>query len=155
MRNSNLTLLAKAATVGAALSIMVFGCSAKDKPTFTPIYHYGTMTNSSTVNSWELNTDPTHTQPGAYHGAPATLRTVPSLRGYEPYDPLAVTVFSALSADNTLNTRYLSAGAKNGVVVLVGTVPTKAQRVQAENIAKKVAGVHEVRDQIAIQAPSS
>jgi len=155
MRNSNLILWAKAITASAILSIAVFGCSAKDKPTLTPVYHYGTMTNSSSVNSWELYTDPNHTQPGAYHGAPATLRTVPSLRGFEPYDPLAVTVFAALSADNSLNTRYLSAGAKNGVVVLVGTVPTKAQRIQAENIAKKVTGVHEVRDQIAIQAPSS
>jgi len=151
MRNSNLILPANAFAAAGVLSLFVFGCSAKDKPTITPVYHVGTMTNSSSVNSWELYTDPMHTQPGAYHGKPANLRTVPSLRGFEPYDPLAVAVFAAMSADTTLNTRYLSAGAKNGVVVLVGAVGTKAQRDQAVSDAKKVAGVHEVRDQIAIQ----
>ena len=91
-----------------------------------------------------------NTQPGAYHGAPATLRNVPSLRGYEPYDPLAVTVFAALNADSSLNTRYLSAGAKKGTVMLVGTVDSKAQHDLALSDARKVSGVHSVLDHIEI-----
>jgi osmotically-inducible protein OsmY len=62
-----------------------------------------------------------------------------------------VKVFAALSADNTLNTRYMSAGAKGDVVVLVGSVGTKAQLDQALSDAKKVEGVKQVRSQLAIQ----
>jgi len=133
----------------------VVGCSAKDPPTTTPVYHVGVKTNSSTVNSWELNREPIYTQPGVNGGRPVTLKALPSQRGFEPNDPLAETVYAALQADDTLPTRYLTASAKGGVVILSGTVPTQALKLKVEDVARHVPGVRALRSRVVVSPPSS
>ena len=143
MRLSPLPLLAIAA-------LMLAGCSAKDPVTQTPVYHIGTPTNRSSVNSWELNGEPLNTQPGVYRGKPVTLAPMPSQRGFEPDDPAALAVLNALTQDGHVPTQYLSASAENGVVILIGSVTTPAQKARAERIARTVAGVRELRSKVAV-----
>lgn len=137
----------------ASLALSVLGCSAKDPPDYTPVYHVGTPTNRSSVNSWELYSDPMHTQPGVYGGKPVKIKPVPSRRGFEPNDPLAESVFAAISADRAVTTQYISTLASRGTVILIGTMPSAAQRSRAVAIARTVPGVHAVRDQIVVQPP--
>lgn len=136
--------------IALLLPIVCAGCSAKDPPTYTPVYHNGTPTNRSSTNSWELYNEPIYTQPGVNGGKAVTIKSIPSQRGYEPYDPLAQRVYQALTTDATLPSRYLTAGAKGGIVVLEGTVPTSAQKAQAERIARGVPGVKELRSKITV-----
>ncbi len=126
----------------------VAGCSRRDPTTTTPVYHIGTPTNRSSTNSDEANHEPFYTQPGVNGGRPVTLKPIPSQRGFEPSDPLAEQVYAAIGADGTVPTRYLTTGAKNGVVRLTGTVATAAQAAQAEKIARGVPGVKELRSSI-------
>ena len=130
--------------------LLLSGCSAKDPVTETPVYHIGTPTNRSSVNSWELGTEPINTQPGVYGGKPVTLTPIPSQRGFEPNDPTALAVLAALDQDGHVSTQYLSASAQNGVVRLIGSVVTPAQKVRAEEIARHVPGVKQLRSQIAV-----
>lgn len=132
------------------------GCSAKDPVTATPSYHVGVKTNSSTVNSWELNREPIYTQPGVSGGRPVTLKAIPSQRGFEPNDPLAEDVYAALQADTSLPTRYLTASAKDGVVILTGTLPSLALKARAEAVARHVPGVRALRSRLVVTiAPRS
>jgi len=126
------------------------GCSPKDPVTATPSYHVGVKTNSSSVNSWELNREPLYTQPGVNNGRPVTLKAIPSQRGFEPNDPLAEDVYAALQADEALPTRYLTASAKDGVVVLAGTLPSPALKARAELLARRVPGVRLVRSHLTV-----
>ena len=135
---------------GIVWVLILTGCSAKDPVTQTPVYHIGTPTNRASVNSWELNQAGVNIQPGRYAGKPVTLPNIPSQRGFEPGDPLALTVRHALTAGSDLPTRYLSVSAKNGIVLLEGSVTSAAQKAQAEQIARQVRGVHTLRSQIVI-----
>lgn len=132
------------------LTFTLAGCSAKDPPTYTPVYKYGVQTNRSSTNSYEMNGEPRYTQPGVNSGRPVTLKPIPSQRGFEPYDPVAEQVYMALSADGALPARYLSTRAQNGVVILAGTVQNAAQKMRAAQIARGVAGVKQVRNQIIV-----
>jgi hypothetical protein len=140
-------------TRGFIVFIVTFaltGCSARDKPTDTPVYHVGTPTNRSSTNSDEANHEPFYTQPGVNAGKPVTLKPIPSQRGFEPSDPLAEQVYAALSADDPISARYLTTGAKDGVVLLTGTVQTPAQAAQAEKVARSVPGVKQLRSHIRV-----
>lgn len=128
-------------TLAAMLCLLLAGCSAKDPDTKTPVYHIGTPTNRSSTNSWELNGEPANTQPGLYHGKPAPLRPIASQRGFELNDPVARAARAALAADGQIPTDYLSVRAKNGSVILAGSVATPAQKTRAETIARTVPGV--------------
>ncbi len=139
--------------LAAAVTLVIAGCSAKDPVTQTPVYHIGTPTNRSSVNSWELNGEPLNTQPGVYRGKPVTLTPIASQRGFEPDDPLAVAVLNALNRDGQVSTQYLAASAKNGVVILIGSVTTPAQKAQAEQIARRVPGVRQFRSKVVVIAP--
>lgn len=132
--------------------LLTAGCSAHDPPTQTPVYHTGTPTNRSSVNSWELNSEPANTQPGVYRGRPAALKPIASERGFEPDDPVAEAVLNALTAGG-VPTQYLSARAKNGVVVLAGGVPTPAQKARASAIARVVVGVKYLDDRVIVVKP--
>lgn len=134
------------------LLLALAGCSARDPVTQTPVYHVGTPTNRSSVNSWELNGAPLYTQPGVYHGKPVHLTPIPSQRGFEPNDPVAQAVLNALNGDSALSTQYLSASAKNGVVILIGSVTSPAQKAQAERIARQVPGVRALQSRIVVIA---
>ena len=134
----------------AACALILAGCSAKDPVTQTPVYHIGTPTNRASVNSWELNQAGVNIQPGRYGGRPVTLPNVPSQRGFEPGDPLALAVLRALNSDSGLSTRYLSVSAKNGVVLLEGSVTSATQKAQAEQIARRVPGVRTLHSQIVV-----
>lgn len=141
------------AAPAAAVLIALPGCSAKDPLTATPSYHVGVKTNSSSVNSWELNREPLYTQPGINSGRPVILKAIPSQRGFEPNDPLAEDVYAALQADSSLPTRYLTASAKDGVVILSGTLPSLALRAKAEEIARRVPGVRALRSRLTVTSP--
>ena len=134
----------------AGLAVFLSGCSAKDPVTMTPVYHIGTPTNRSSVNSWELNGEPLNTQPGVYHGKPVSLPPMPSQRGFEPDDPVALAVLNALGQDSGISAQYLSASAKDGVVLLTGSVVSPAQKARAEQIARSVAGVKTLHSQIVV-----
>ena len=133
--------------------LLLAGCSAKDPVTQTPVYHIGTPTNRSSVNSWELNTEPVNTQPGLYHGKPVHLKAIPSQRGFEPDDPVALAVLTALNADGQVSTQYLSARGKGGVVILTGSVSSGNQKTRAEQLARAVAGVKRLDSRVAVIAP--
>ena len=94
------------AALAAALTTLIAGCSARDPVTQTPVYHIGTPTNRSSVNSWELDTAPINTQPGVYHGKPAPLKAIASQRGFEPDDPTAQAVLRALTTEGQVSTQY-------------------------------------------------
>ncbi len=136
--------------LAAGLTIFLSGCSAKDPVTMTPVYHIGTPTNRSSVNSWELNGEPLNTQPGVYRGKPVSLPPVPSQRGFEPNDPVALAVLNALGQDSQVSTQYLSVSAKDGVVILTGSVVSPAQKARVEQIARSVAGVKKLRGQVVV-----
>jgi hypothetical protein len=133
--------------------LLLAGCSAKDPVTQTPVYHIGTPTNRSSVNSWELNTEPLNTQPGLYHGKPAPLKAIRSQRGFEPDDPAALAVLGALTADRQVSTQYLSARGKGGVVILTGSVSTVLEKRRAEQVARTVPGVKRLDSRVAVIAP--
>jgi hypothetical protein len=133
--------------------LLLAGCSARDPVTQTPVYHIGTPTNRSSVNSWELNTAPTNTQPGVYSGRPVHLKTIASQRGFEPDDPTAQAVWRALDADGQAPTQYLSASGKGGVVILIGSVSDPAQKARAARIARAVPGVTRLDDRVMVIRP--
>jgi len=133
---------------GAALALT--GCSAKDPVTQTPVYHIGTPTNSSSANSWELGQPGLNIQPGRYRGKGVVLPAIPSQRGFEPGDPLALAVQGALAADPRVPTRYLTISAKAGTVVLGGSVTNPAQKVLAVQIARRIPGVKILQDKIEV-----
>ncbi len=130
-----------AAMLAAGCSGLLAGCSARDPVTETPVYHIGTPTNRSSVNSWELDTAPLNTQPGVYGGKPVHLKAIASQRRFEVDDPAAKAVLSALSADGSVPTQYLSASGEGGVVILIGSVPDAGRKARAEQIARAVPGV--------------
>jgi len=148
-RRARLTLIVLTLPLAASLG----GCSAKDPVTQTPDYHIGTPTNRSSVNSWEMNTEPANTQPGRYGGKPALIAPVASQRGWEPDDPAARDVLAALRADNRVPTAYLSARAKGGVVILIGSVPTTALKLRAERIARGTPGVRRLDSRVVVIPP--
>ena len=136
------------------LTLAAFGgCSARDPVTQTPVYHNGTPTNRSSVDSWELNSAPANTQPGVYHGKAVHLTPIASQRGFEPDDPLAVAVMNTLTQDGGISTQYLSARAENGVVILSGSVTAAAQKVRADQVARAVLGVKRLEDRVVVINP--
>lgn len=132
-----------------AAAALLAGCSAHDPVTQTPVYHVGTPTNRSSVNSWELDTAPMNTQPGVYRGKPAPLKAITSQRGFEPDDPAALAVLRALSTDGQ-STQYLSASGKGGTVILIGSVPSAAQKRRAALVARAVSGVVRLDDRVKV-----
>lgn len=132
------------------LLLLLGGCSRSDPPTLTPVYHTGTPTNRSSTNSWEIGHEPFYTQPGVNGGRAVTLKPIPSQAGMEPDDPLALAAFRALAADGSIPTRYLETSAHNGVVQIVGTVGTIAQKRRAESLARAVPGVRRVQSELTV-----
>jgi osmotically-inducible protein OsmY len=57
-----------------------------------------------------------------------------------------------LAAANDLTDSTIYVDVENGVVTLTGTVPTAAQKAKAEQVAKSVAGVTSVKNQITVTA---
>ncbi|BDI29138.1 hypothetical protein CCAX7_11890 [Capsulimonas corticalis] len=134
---------------GAAL--LAAGCSARDPATNTPSFHVGTPTNRSTVQSWELNSEPIHTQPGVNAGSiVGPLPPGQRQRGFEPYDPLAVASYNALLAAQTVDTKYITCTAKSGVVAINGSVQNDQEKQRVEQIVRGVSGVKEVRSKLRI-----
>jgi osmotically-inducible protein OsmY len=119
------------------------------------VYKYGVQDNRSTTYSYEANGEPRYTQPGVNSGRPVTLKPIPSQRGFEPYDRVAEQVYRTLNADGTLPARYLSAAGKDGIVILSGTIPTVGDKARAEQIARSVAGVKQIRNQIVVNSGST
>ena len=130
--------------------VLAAGCSSQDPVTRTPDFHDGTPTNRSSVQSWQPNREPFYTQPGVNGG---TLVSAPvataSQRGFEPYDPLAERVYAALGSAG-VHTKYISSAAKNGTVILMGSVDNHADLVKALDTAAKVPGVKLVRNQLTV-----
>jgi hypothetical protein len=139
MRNSAILVLM------ALFVPVVTGCSRHDAPPNTPVYRASTPTNRSTVRMTDIHTEPYYMQPGVRGGAPVTLPPSPAYHDFEPNDPLAGSVYAALAADRHIPMRYLSLRARNGVVILEGTVDSADQKARAETIGRAVAGVKELQ----------
>lgn len=137
----------------AILAILAAGCSPRDPVTRTPVYHDGTPTNRSSVQSWEINREPFYTQPGVNGGTPVTA-PMPhaSERGFEPYDPLASRVYQAI-AQSRIDVKYITVTAKNGVVVLDGSLDTGDDVRKALEIASHIPGVTHVRNELTAVDP--
>lgn len=132
------------AGAGAALLFLLSGCSPRDPVTRTPVYHLGVPTNRSTVNSTDPHREPFYAQPGVNGGRSVAVPLKPPGRGFEPNDPLADAVYNALVADGNIRMPYLSVRAKNGVVLLDGTVGDARQKTRAETLARQTAGVKKI-----------
>ncbi len=61
---------------------------------------------------------------------------------------------AALKAHKNLDNQSISCSAKNGTLVLKGSVHTAAQKKEAEQLAKKVPNVKELVDEIEVKAKS-
>lgn len=146
--------MCKLAVMG--LAVVMVGCSAKDPDTTTPYYHVGTPTNSSSVNSWELNNEPYYTQPGANSGKPVNMPTVPYTPRYEPNDPTAKAVYKAIVDNDTVPVQYVAIVGHDGDVQIMGSVETATQRARVTEIARKVPGIHTVENklQVAVTGPA-
>ena len=145
----NITLFTTLAASGLA-AVLMGGCSSQDPVTRTPYYHVGTPTNRSSVQSWELNREPFYTQPGVNAGTQVAAPVQRgSQRGFEPYDPLAEQVYAAIGQSG-VHAKYISATAKNGTVVLIGSVDTHAELLKAVDVAGHVPGVKLVRNQMTV-----
>ena len=138
--------------IALLFALLLAGCSAHSPVTQTPVYHTGTPTNRSSVDSWELS-QPIHPEKQVPSGKAAPFTSIASQRGFEPDDPLAVAVFNALDSDPKISTQYLSARAKNGVVILAGSVTTAAQKAHAVQIARTVPGVKYIADNLQVVKP--
>lgn len=117
------------------------GCSRRDPITSTPIYHTGTPTNRSSVQSWELNKEPLYTQPGVNSGSIVpTPSDIQEQQKYTSYNSLAHQVYAAIS-DKGFDMRYITVTANNGSVIIIGTVDNKETENKMITIAKGVLGV--------------
>ena len=65
---------------------------------------------------------------------------------------LATAVHESLTKDTRVNAMNVRVGARQGVVQLTGIVPREADRDAAETIARQVAGVRDVKNEIAVDA---
>lgn len=63
---------------------------------------------------------------------------------------LATAVHDSLAHDSRVNSMQVQVSAREGIVQLDGTVPRRADRDAAEGIARKVAGVRDVHNQIVV-----
>jgi len=65
---------------------------------------------------------------------------------------LATAVHESLTKDTRVNAMNIRVGARQGVVELTGLVPHQADRAAAETIARQVAGVRDVKNEISVEA---
>ncbi|MCW3061290.1 MAG: hypothetical protein JWQ02_3111 [Capsulimonas sp.] len=131
--------------------MLAAGCSARDPDTATPSFRATTPTNRSTVQSWEINNEPIHTQPGVNPGSVvAPLPAGARKRGFEPYDPLAVASYNALLGAGDIDAKYVTCTAKSGIVILNGAVRDEQQKQRAEQIVRRVPGVKEMHSKLRI-----
>lgn len=63
---------------------------------------------------------------------------------------LATAVHDSLAHDSRVNSMQVQVSAREGIVQLDGTVPRQADRDAAEDVARKVAGVRDVHNQIVV-----
>jgi len=61
---------------------------------------------------------------------------------------------AALTKNHSLNTQTISVKSTNGVVVLSGNVKTKADKLEAEKLAKAVPNVQQVVNEIKVKLPA-
>lgn len=145
-------MLRPAFTVVAGISIlMLAGCSARDPVTRTPVYHVGTPTNRSTTYSWIPNNQPFYVQPGVDGGKPLPpMKAVPSQLRFEPYDPLAASVYNTIK-HRGINVTYVTTAAKDGTVIVEGAVASERDKQTALAVARAVPGVRAVVDRLKIE----
>jgi len=67
-------------------------------------------------------------------------------------DMLATAVHDGLAHDSRVNSMQVRVSAHEGVVQLSGTVPRQADRDAAEDVARKVAGVRDVKNDIVVDS---
>jgi hypothetical protein len=64
---------------------------------------------------------------------------------------LATTVHDSLAKDSRVNSMQVRVLVREGIVQLSGTVPRQADRDAAEGIARQVAGVRDVKNEIKVE----
>jgi hypothetical protein len=65
---------------------------------------------------------------------------------------LATAVHDGLAHDSRVNSMQVRVSAREGIVQLSGTVPRQADRDAAEDVARKVAGVRDVHNNIVVDS---
>ena len=60
-----------------------------------------------------------------------------------------------LTTENAKNLVRVNVDVKDGVVDLKGTVPTEADKAEAERLARDTSGVKEVRNELVVSSPSA
>lgn len=129
---------------------VIAGCSQHQAPPATPADTGTTPTNRSFVNSTDMPNTPYYTQPGMNHGQPVHLKPIASEAGFNQNTPLVGEIHGALSADSTLDSRYIAVQSKGNKVLLLGSVSSAADKARAVQIAKSVKGVGGVLDKLTV-----
>ncbi len=134
------------------LLVLASGCSVHNNSPLTPAIVGTTPTYRSTAKSTDLNIGPMFSQPGVNSGPPAPLPVIASQDRWDPNDPVATSVYTALSTDSSLQAHYLRVYAHKGLIWIQGKVPTKQDAERASEIAKSIKGVNSVRNDLKVAA---
>ena len=133
--NKSLIAIALAAVALSA------GCTAHNDSPKTPMIVGTTPTYRSTARSTDLFVGPYYTQPGVNAGTPVSLPVIPSQDRWDPNDPVATQVYTALTSANSIELKFLRVYAHKGTIWLQGSVHSKDQAERAAKIAKSITGV--------------
>ncbi|MDR3707665.1 MAG: BON domain-containing protein [Capsulimonadaceae bacterium] len=144
MKPMTILLLAGVAAIGMA------GCSAHTEYAKTPVLVGTTPTYRSTVLSTDPRVEPFYTQPGVNSGPPVSLPLIPSQDRWDPNDPVATSVYNALTTSSDVHLSFLRVSAHKGTIRLQGLVANGTARKRAEAIAKSEPGVRAVQDEVTI-----
>ncbi len=131
-----------------ALVLLAAGCSAHNDSPLTPSIVGTTPTYRSTARSTDLNIGPMFSQPGVNSGPPAPLPVIASQDRWDPNDPVATSVYTALSTKPELQARFLRVYAHKGLIWLQGTVVSKEAAHEAVKIARSIKGVTSVKNDL-------
>ncbi len=148
--NTNKTRWAALPVAALLLSTALAGCKGKEEETTPPPAAATTPTAGGPSTP---GTDPAGT-PGSAPGGPGgTMMNKPSANPNGATGDAVITakVKSALIADTKVGATGINVDTKSGTVILKGTVSTTAAKAAAVADAKKMEGVKNVIDQLAVK----
>jgi hyperosmotically inducible protein len=100
----------------------------------------------TSVNAWSQASAPM----GSNMEASSSMATPQSTKKQDRV--LSRKVLAALSKDNSISASRIVVRAKNGAVVLEGTVPDESQLERATDVAQHVQGVTSVKNALSLRA---
>jgi hypothetical protein len=84
-------------------------------------------------------------------GTPASLPVIPSQDRWDPNDPVATQVYTALTTTDNVHPEFLRVYARKGIIWLQGSVRTRAECDRAAQLARGTHGVTTVRNDLRVQ----